>query len=397
MKSFSHLMKRPLVAVVAIVLLLSSVSSGQSPVPLAPDRPAGRQINMLVLGDSIMWGQGLNEQNKAWYRVKSWLKETTNRDVRENVEAHSGALVGVNDTPPWNSSPPDGEVSSAIPTINHELDRALRSYASPSQVDLVLVDGCINDVDVRNLLNAANSRDDVKRMATEKCGMPMQALLSRVANSFPSAHVIVTGYFPIISEKTPNSLLMNAMARMFYQPGPKPAKLKQKDLRERLIAVSRTWYQASNAALGDAVDKVAAELAAKGSGQRILFVEIPFPPEFSFNAPDTRLWSFNASFLRKLLAVLTLGWVTLKTNDEQQHQRVASCNELYKKPANEKPNQRGEREYRRMLCRYASLGHPNRKGSAIYADAIVSKLKSLIAETGWLKEQSGTRPATAGP
>ncbi len=397
MKTFSHFMKHPLAAALAIVVVLSSAICGQSPPPSTSDRPAARQLNMLVLGDSIMWGQGLNEQHKAWYQVKSWLKENTNRDVRENIEAHSGAVVGVNDVPWSNDSPRDGEVSSAVPTVNHELDRALRSYASPAQVDLVLVDGCINDVDIRNLLNAANSTDDVKRMATEKCGIPMQSLLTRVASSFPSAHVIVTGYFPIISEKTPNSLLMQAMTRMFYQPGPKPAKLKRKNLRERLIAVSRTWYQASNAALGDAVDKVTAELAAKGSRQRVLFVEIPFPPEFSFNAPETRLWSFNASFLRKLLAVLTLGRVTLKTNDEKLRQRVASCNERHQKPANEKPNQRGEREYRRMLCRYASLGHPNRKGSAIYADAIVGKLKSLIAETGWLMEQTGTRPVTSGP
>ena len=396
MNFFSHFMKQRFVNVVAIGLVLSAAISGQSPPPLTTDQPASGQFNLLVLGDSIMWGQGLIEQHKAWYQVKTWLKENTSRDVRENVEAHSGAVVGVNDVPWSNDAPPDGEVSSAVPTVNHELDRALRSYASPSQVDLVLVDGCINDVDIRNLLNAANSSDDVKRMATAKCGMPMQALIRRVANSFPSAHVIVTGYFPIISEKTPDSLLMKAMARMFYQPGQKPAKLKPKDLRANLIAASRTWYQASNAALGDAVDKVAAELATKGSRQRVLFVEIPFPPEFSFNAPETRLWSFNASFLRKLLAVLTLGRVTLKTNDEKLRQRVASCNELYQKAVNEKPGQRGERQYRRLLCRYASLGHPNRKGSAIYADAIVGKLKSVIAETGWLREQTGTGPAT-GP
>ncbi len=397
MKTFSHFMKHPLAAALAIVVVLSSAICGQSPPPSTSARPAARQLNMLVLGDSIMWGQGLNEQHKAWYQVKSWLKENTNRDVRENIEAHSGAVVGVNDVPWSNDSPRDGEVSSAVPTVNHELDRALRSYASPAQVDLVLVDGCINDVDIRNLLNAANSTDDVKRMATEKCGIPMQSLLTRVASSFPSAHVIVTGYFPIISEKTPNSLLMQAMTRMFYQPGPKPAKLKRKNLRERLIAVSRTWYQASNAALGDAVDKVTAALAAKGSRQRVLFVEIPFAPEYSFNAPDTHLWGFNASFLRKLLAVLTLGRVTLKTNDETQRQRVSSCNEHYKRPTGETSGQRGTREMRRMLCWYASLGHPNRKGSAIYADAIVGKLKPLIAETGWLREQTGTRPASAGP
>ncbi|HVS83724.1 MAG TPA: SGNH/GDSL hydrolase family protein [Pyrinomonadaceae bacterium] len=398
MKLLAQLSKRSLAATAAIVLVLSSSVCGQSPPPLASNKPAERQLNMLVLGDSIMWGQGLNEQHKAWYQVKSWLKENTNRDVRETVEAHSGALVGVNDVPPLNDSPPDGEVSSAVPTVNHEVDRALKVFVDSSQVDLVLVDGCINDVDVRNLLNAANSSDDVKRMAAERCGMPMQALLGRVVSSFSRAHVIVTGYFPIISEKTPNSLLMKAMARMFYQPGPKPAKLKQKDLRERLIAVSRAWYQASNAALGNAVKKTNEELAAKGSRQRVLFVEIPFPPEYSFNAPETRLWGFNASFLRKLLAVLTLGRVTLKTNDERQRQRVTSCNDQYRRPANETDSQKGTREMRRMLCRYASLGHPNRKGSAIYADAIVGKLKSLITETGWLRDsQTGARPATAAP
>jgi hypothetical protein len=81
------------VALVAIVLFLSSAICGQSPPPLTTDKPAERQLNMLVLGDSIMWGQGLNEQHKAWYQVKSWLKENTSREVRENVEAHSGWVI----------------------------------------------------------------------------------------------------------------------------------------------------------------------------------------------------------------------------------------------------------------------------------------------------------------
>src|SRR5260370_7037010 len=149
-------MKHPLAAALAIVVVLSLAICGQSPPPSTSDRPAARQLNMLVLGDSIMWGQGLNEQHKAWYQVKSWLKENTSRDVRENIEAHSGALVGVNDVPWSNDSPRDGEVSSAVPTVNHELDRALRPYASPSQPDLVLVNGSFNNFDFTNLLHSPN-------------------------------------------------------------------------------------------------------------------------------------------------------------------------------------------------------------------------------------------------
>ena len=48
---------------------------------------------MLVLGDSITWGQGLSVQGKFWWRVKSWLQEKTGREVKEKIEAHSGALI----------------------------------------------------------------------------------------------------------------------------------------------------------------------------------------------------------------------------------------------------------------------------------------------------------------
>src|SRR5712692_7154378 len=121
MKPFLHFIKHSLLTL-TIVLVLSSSICGQTSPPPQPDKPTERQLNLLVLGDSIMWGQGLNEPHKAWYQVKSWLRENTKRDVRETIEAHSGAMVGVNDVAPLNYSPPDGEVSSAVPTVNHEVD-----------------------------------------------------------------------------------------------------------------------------------------------------------------------------------------------------------------------------------------------------------------------------------
>src|SRR6202521_6363649 len=95
MKPFLHFMKHPLLAAVAISLVLSSSVCGQSAQPLTPDEPAERQLNMLVLGDSIMWGQGLIDQHKAWYQVKSWLTENTSSEGRESVEALRGRGVGV--------------------------------------------------------------------------------------------------------------------------------------------------------------------------------------------------------------------------------------------------------------------------------------------------------------
>jgi hypothetical protein len=85
-------------------------------------------------------------------------------DVQLHVEAHSGAVIGALTGPevdPRTNYTLDGEISRAEPTINDQIENALRSLADPSQIDLVLVNGCINDVDSRRLLNAANTPDTI--------------------------------------------------------------------------------------------------------------------------------------------------------------------------------------------------------------------------------------------
>ena len=100
---------------------------------------------MLVLGDSILWGQGLKEQNKTWYLVKTWL-QTNGHSVRERIEAHAGAMIGTPGAEMPKTLTVHGEIASAYPTLHDQIDIAVRSYVDPSLVDLVLVDGCINDV-----------------------------------------------------------------------------------------------------------------------------------------------------------------------------------------------------------------------------------------------------------
>jgi hypothetical protein len=39
------------------------------------------------------------------------------------------------------------------------------------------------------------------------------------------------------------------------------------------------------------------------------------------------------------------------------------------------------------------VGHPNRKGAAIYADAISNLLKPLLANSGWIKDASAATTA----
>lgn len=383
--------KRLFIALAAIILISCGAARAQNPQPSAIEKSAPRPLNMLVLGDSISWGQGLKDEHKAWHQTKTWLKETTGRDVRERIEAHSGAVIGsVQERRATYNAPLDGEVNRAVPTVTEQVDDALKSYADPSQVDLVLVDGCINDVDARRLLNAVNTPEQIHRSAEAKCGGLVENLLQIITASFPNAHVIVTGYFPIISEETTNDFFMRALAKRLYTPAAGTPRLSNKELRARLIAISKEWYQASNHWLAVATGKVDAELAAKGSRRRVLFAPVSFLPEHSFRARESRLWGFDASFLRKVLVVLTLGKVTLRTNDERRNQRDTSCKEIFKPRDGETKDEKRVRESRLMLCRIAAIGHPNRKGAVMYAEAINGQLRPLIADSGWLKE------ATAG-
>jgi hypothetical protein len=103
---------------------------------------------------------------------------------------------------------------------------------------------------------------------------------------------------------------------------------------------------------------------------------VEFPAAYSFAAPQTHLWGFNRSPFRMALLFLSFGKVLLTTNDDVRKQRSASCDDLYKKEQNETAEQKGNRKALLLFCRYASLGHPNRKGAQLYADSITKVLKS---------------------
>ena len=154
---------------------------------------AARPFNMLVLGDSVLWGEGLKPEHKSWYQVKLWIEKTTGRPVIEKIEAHSGAVIEAR-AADERLTATDGEVDVALPSVLNQVDRALVHYGDGSKVDLVLVTGCVNDIGAQNLLDASSSAEIIQLTET-KCGPPMERLLQKITSSFPSADVIVTGYY----------------------------------------------------------------------------------------------------------------------------------------------------------------------------------------------------------
>ena len=357
-----------------ILLVLASPVICQNPENSLNKKKDG-SINLLVLGDSILWGEGLKLENKPWYHVKVWLQEVTGRPVNERIEAHAGAVIqraSVTDT----RTSTNAEVNLGLPTLRDQIDTVLKAFGDRSKIDLVLMSGCGNDVGLQNLLNASKI-EEVDDMTRAKCGTPMESLLRRIASSFPTAQIIITGYYPFFSDHTRNDFVVKALGKRFFKVQPGFPTMSSKEMFARLKVNSKQWYETSNRTLSEAVRTVNSEIGH----ERISFAKIDFPSEYSFAAPSTHLWGFNRSPLRMALLLLSFGRKLLPTNDEVRRQRTASCNEVFRRQLNETTEEKREREALRLSCRYAALGHPNRRGAILYADAITNILKSSFVVT----------------
>ena len=374
--------------IVLLLLLTSTAAFGECRV-----NPAGGDaLQMLVIGDSIMWGQGLREDEKFSSRVKCWLQEKTEREVKVHIEAHSGAIIsGAASAQPAFTSL-NGEVNMTSPTINDQLDHAVQFYKqSQTSPALILMNGCINDVGVKNLLAASTPLADLREQARLNCGEKMQRLLVRVRDGFPKAQVIVTGYYPIVSLQTADNAFLRLLVKKLNNQRPEARKMSDKEMRGRLVAISDEWYKASTANLLEAITKT--NSSANSDSPKILFAEIQFGPEHVFAAPETLLWTFlfastKASGFAKVVVLLSFGTAAYKANDHVRESRIKSCEETFKKPKDikETKKEKEDREDLFLICRYASLGHPNHMGALMYTEAIKGQLLQLIDKRGWKRD-----------
>src|SRR5207302_7528547 len=232
---------------------------------------------------------------------------------------------------------------------NDQVDDATKFYGDASQVDLVLLSGCGNDVGIQRLLNASGTAE-INNLTGEKCGAPMERLLRRITTSFPSAVVIVSGYYPFFSERSRNDFVLKGLTKRFLKTVPGAPKMNGKETLVRLTSNSKDWYKASNKTLSEVAQKINGELGSER--RRIMFARIDFPIEYSFAANQTRLWGFDRSPFRMMALLISFGRILLPANDEVRGQRTASCKEVFKHESNETVEQRKERHSRRLLCRY---------------------------------------------
>ena len=150
---------------------------------------------LLVLGDSVAWGQGLLTENKFSTLVQENLN-ARGQTLTVTMLAHSGATIGIRG--PTLASSDDGEVPVSFPTV---VQQVAGFSGDPTDVALILLSGGINDVDIRRILNPLTNSRNLRHLIKQYCHNDMVTLLSEVTAKFssPDLPVVVTGYFPILS------------------------------------------------------------------------------------------------------------------------------------------------------------------------------------------------------
>jgi lysophospholipase L1-like esterase len=153
-------------------------------------------FRIVSMGDSIVWGQGLLPQEKFGRLVQQALQPRFPGGVTLENLAHSGAIIGAGGA---TGTPQVGEVPASRLSIFEQCDAFTDS---PDTVDLVLMNGGINDVSVATILNPFVLGLDAR--IAHACHDGMLALLKKVTAKFskPSAKILVIGYYPIMSGKS---------------------------------------------------------------------------------------------------------------------------------------------------------------------------------------------------
>ncbi|MGV8127375.1 MAG: tetratricopeptide repeat protein [Methanothrix sp.] len=314
---------------------------------LPPDGQKDQAFNMIVIGDSIAWGNGLNETDKYYYLVADWLEKKLNKPIDVTVYAHSGAQISkskdlwtfICDLNPFRSKS-DPNLNSAYPTLKEQAN----SIIDADDVDLILVSGGINDVGLFNpgILNTYTSAKEISKRS-ESIEDTMKDLLANLAGINEKAKIIVTNYYPLISEDTDAESLVflyrAATGIAALLPAIDTNVLDPFTLRSRLVENSYTFNGVSTTSLTDAVRE------ADNGQNRIAFAMINFKDSNCYDASNTWLW--------KLVGLDPF----LKTDDDMYESRKQLVGPF-------------------DVNRINAIGHPNRYGAIEYARAIEAVITS---------------------
>lgn len=334
-----------------------------------------RDFEMLVVGDSLVAGQGLRKKDKFYTLTKNWLEGEVfdaKRKVNLRNKSHSGArlFLAEHEIEALNKAEKNldefyhPEINFSFPSMKTQIDVAADEYKaeqkSPKDVDLIMLTGGLTNLNSSYIINPFNKNKPLREKIDKYCNHMMFDFLQHSVETFPNALIIVVGYFPMVSKYSSTGKVYNSILELYGFP--RPAKgimnnilTKQlfKPLHHKINRRSRTWFADSNKALTTAVER----LNEKHGKRKAMFIKSPITEENCFGTKNSLLWGMGKKG---------------RSEDAMYDERKRVCKSTIETMKDV------ELKFRTRFCELAGIGHPNVEGSKLYADAINEKLKSRV-------------------
>lgn len=326
--------------------------------------------HILVFGDSIMWNVGLNDTQKHHYQVAEALRPRhAGIGVYRSVFAHTGAIIGRGKA---NINKFHGELPYDFPTVFQQVDAAAAQFgAAAAEVDLVILNGGINDMGLTKIVRTPNWKnafawhsDEVKEQVREiendivrYMHDDMKELLRYATTKFPKAKFLVVGYNLFIGPGFDDS---PAVLKELFVQWLASTSFGELDFnKSAAFQKCLLFLTKSEAEFKRCVDELNAELS-------------PTTKRFAFVSPNKS--ATNPGGLEPSNALYDSGQPALfelPPNDPMEVERariVEEAGDTYKNAVTS-PG--------KAYAKRASVGHPNMLGTAKYTAAIDSALRSL--------------------
>ena len=332
---------------------LLSVASGG---PMLPSNAISIMIStyqMVVIGDSVAWGEGLQVPDKWSTKVGDHVTAANaSMSVYMSGQPHTGAILG------WKAAlggtPYNGDIPKSDPSV-HQQALDLASLPNASTVDLILLTATANDVGSNTWLDPAKGRSDIDPRVKQYCHDEMLAFLVWLAVAFPAAKIIVTGYYNMVSSDSKPDLGVDVVAvyiglddNQGLLPEARAVALGLNSLTQAKVA-GNTEYFATQANMAIALAAKDANTALGST--RIYFADPKFGTQNAAYAPQA--WVFGVD--------VTLTGLQPTDSPESANLRAAQCQIL-------------TNSMDQIYCDVASTGHPNETGALAYANAIIALL-----------------------
>jgi lysophospholipase L1-like esterase len=297
-------------------------------------------LRIVSMGDSVLWGQGLLPNQKVGWLVQQALLPSYPGGVTFESLAHSGAVIGASGA---SGSPQPGEVPAARLSA---LEQCGQYANSPETVDLVLLNGGINDVGVASILNPFSLIPPLDVRVKHACHDGMLALLEKVAAKFskPACRILVTGYYPILSGRSDPAGVTRLLGLFGIAV---PAFLDEAaDFVNPVLERCEAFFTDSTQHLSQAI--------ADARDPRIAFVPSGFTDSNSVFVPGTSLL-----------------WGISLDDDLSPRDPVAAA----RRPLCDIAHPGDSQVLAREICYRASAGHPNVQGAVQYSQQILAALR----------------------